>query len=69
VKRIGIQSSLKSDFIDSASSKDPKKLGHSRYLMQALDLDEADLLIVLAVAEKLQPGIYAFVMGENSLQR
>jgi hypothetical protein len=50
-------------------SKDPKKLGHSRYLMQALDLDEADLLIVLAVAEKLQPGIYAFVMGENSLQR
>jgi hypothetical protein len=55
--------------IDSASSKDPKKLGHSRYLMQALDLDEADLLIVLAVAEKLQPGVYAFVMCENSLQR
>lgn len=50
-------------------SKDPKKRGHSRYLMQALDLDEADLLIVLAVAEKLQPGVYAFVMGENSLQR
>lgn len=69
MKRIGIQSSLKSDFIDSASSKDPKKRGHSRYLMQALDLDEADLFIVLAVAEKLQPGIYAFVMGENSLQR
>jgi hypothetical protein len=37
--------------------------------MQALDLDEADLLIVLAVAEKLKPGVYAFVMGENSLQR
>lgn len=54
---------------DSFCSNDPRKLGHSRYLAKALDLEEADLLIVLAVAEKLQPGVYAFVVGENSLPR
>lgn len=47
----------------------PDKPGHCRYLAQALSLEEADLLIVLAVAEKLQPGVYAFVMGDNSVPR
>jgi hypothetical protein len=69
VKRIELQSGFKSDFMDSASSKDPKKLGHFRHLTQAFDLEEADMLIFLAVAEKLQPAVYAFVTGENSLQR
>ncbi|XP_033609578.1 guanine nucleotide exchange C9orf72 homolog isoform X2 [Cryptotermes secundus] len=45
------------------------KPGHCRYLAQALGLEEGDLLIVLAVAEKLQPGVYAFVMDDNSVPR
>ncbi|XP_069694227.1 guanine nucleotide exchange factor C9orf72 homolog isoform X2 [Periplaneta americana] len=40
-----------------------------KQLAQALDLEEADLLIVLAVAEKLQPGVYACVMTEASNSR
>jgi hypothetical protein len=60
---------LKSDSIDSACRNGSDKLGHCSYLAQTLGLEEADLLIVLAVAEKLQPGVYAFVMGDNSVPR
>jgi hypothetical protein len=60
---------LKIDCIDSACRNGSEKPGHCRYLAQALGLEEADLLIVLAVAEKLQPGVYAFVMGDNSVPR
>lgn len=62
-------SNLKSDCVYSACRNGSYKLGHCRYLAQALGLEEADLLIVLAVAEKLQPGVYAFVMGDNSVPR
>ncbi|KAJ9579434.1 hypothetical protein L9F63_024458 [Diploptera punctata] len=41
------------------------KLNYSKHLSQALDISEADLLIVLAVAEKFQPGIYTSVMGSR----
>ncbi|XP_021922721.1 guanine nucleotide exchange C9orf72 homolog [Zootermopsis nevadensis] len=48
---------------------DCAKRQHRRYLAQVLDLEEPDLLIVLAVAEKLQPGVYAYVMSESSVVR
>jgi hypothetical protein len=60
---------LKCGFIDCTCRNECEKVGYRRYLAKVLDLQEADLLIVLAVAEKLQPGVYACVMGESSVPR
>jgi hypothetical protein len=64
-----VYSNLESDSICSLCRNGSNNLGHCRHLAQALGLGEADLLIVLAVAEKLQPGVYAVVMGDNSVPR